>query len=121
VGRTRKNRSYCRRLQHNKVDCQSHHAGLAHRQQLHTVFLKHVPDAAQGLACALFIFDKREADVPIFIFAEADARPHSHFRVLQQLRRKLERAQVPVWLRNRIPDEHRRFGQRNISPQLVQA
>lgn len=37
---------------------------------------EHLPDPAQCLAGALFVFDQAEADVGIAIFAEADARAY---------------------------------------------
>src|SRR5262249_2570517 len=59
------------------------------------------------LTDALLVLDEGEADVPLAVFAEADARGDGDLRLLDAELGELERAERAVLLGNRGPDEHR--------------
>src|ERR1700722_13993101 len=91
-----------------------------YRRREHSVMSKHLPDAAKRLASALLVLDERKADVTVAEFTKANAGADGHFGVEQQLAGEFKRAKVLVGLGNPGPDEHRRLGELDIPPGLVQ-
>ncbi len=61
---------------------------LSHQSRL----CEHLPNAAEGLSCSLFVFDEGEADVAVAVVAEADAGTDGYFGFCEQQLRKFERA-----------------------------
>ncbi len=53
---------------------------LAH----HHALRQHMLDAAEGLPCALFVFDQRKSYVVVAVVAEADAGAYGYFGFIQQ-------------------------------------
>ena len=78
---------------------------------------QHPPDAADGLSCALFVFDQTEPYMAVAVVAEAyarDLRGRSGF--CQQELRELKRAEVLIGFGDFGPDEHRCLGDGTTHP-----
>src|SRR5262249_55571690 len=65
------------------------------------------PQIAGGLADALLVLDQRDAYEPFAMLAEADAGGYRELGLLDQQRRKVDRADRLERLRQRCPGEHR--------------
>src|SRR3954453_11289042 len=70
-------------------------------------FAERLANCPHRLARAMLVLNQRETDVGIAVFAEADARRHGHFRLLQEEFGKLDGAHLLQWLRYLRPDKHR--------------
>src|SRR5579875_3382 len=80
-----------------------------------------MPDAADGLPGAFFVFDQSEAHVVVAIISKADARAYGYLGVGEQELGKLERLQLAVGLGDLRPDEHRGLGTGYLPAGAVEA
>ena len=78
-------------------------------------------EAAGGLANAVLVLDKGDADVPFAILAEAEARGDRDIRFLDEKLGEFDRAQVPEPFRNGGPGEHGGGGGGNVPARAAEA
>src|SRR5687767_798623 len=80
-----------------------------------------VLEAAERLLDPLLVLDEGKADVPLAVFAEANARRDRHLRLLDEELRELERAEAAERVGNGRPHEHGALGLVDPPAQLVEA